>query len=588
MWLFLAACSSSQVDRPSPTTGCAPEDGDGDSYGGPEVCPGDPPGPDCDDTDPAIHLGAPERCNGRDDDCDGRVDEDLPGLLPFGGAAVYPDADVDGYGDDSRPIVACQPLPGTTTTVTGDCDDDDRDVNPGMYEVCDLVDDDCDGLVDEGLEAGFGSPTTWRDADGDGGGDPAIWSADCHAPGQGWIQNFDDCDDTDPALTGATCPATTVRPWDLATGGVLVTDSGSFGITDFYAPGDLDGDGRDDLVLALSERGDVLSGVDGPIDADGASTRVEGRYVFAGAASVGDVNGDGVGDAAFVFSELAAVFLGPFPLGDVAIEDGALTVAPTRPNSFYSGGPAGDGRFWVASMYGVTVIDATGTGAIDTDAGLAEITAEYIQPATADLDGDGWLELLVGAPMYRHDSQWSGALMVVPLDRTGTAPAEDAATTLLYGDGSGLVGLEVAVGADVDGDGLDDGLVSDGLRALLVCAPPAGDASLVPAADALIYPEATRYGWSDYQPLISLPGDLDGDGFGEIAVSVVPADGLPRGEVAVLPGPVRGTIDTSTAAAWVDGVESPSFLHAGDFDGDGAPSLAVLRPTGVYLVGPPF
>jgi len=34
-------------------------------------------GDDCDDTDPAVHVGAPERCNGVDDDCDGAIDEDF-------------------------------------------------------------------------------------------------------------------------------------------------------------------------------------------------------------------------------------------------------------------------------------------------------------------------------------------------------------------------------------------------------------------------------------------------------------------------------------------------------------------------------
>ena len=46
-------------------------DGDGDGFY-PESC-----GPDCDDEDALVYPGAPERCNGKDDDCDGIVDEDL-------------------------------------------------------------------------------------------------------------------------------------------------------------------------------------------------------------------------------------------------------------------------------------------------------------------------------------------------------------------------------------------------------------------------------------------------------------------------------------------------------------------------------
>ncbi len=95
-------------------------DGDGDGHAGLE-CGGD----DCDDTDPTVHGGAPEACNERDDDCDGEVDEDV-------------DPDRDGDGVDA---VECG---------GEDCDDLDPDVRPGVEEECNRVDDDCDGHVDEG------------------------------------------------------------------------------------------------------------------------------------------------------------------------------------------------------------------------------------------------------------------------------------------------------------------------------------------------------------------------------------------------------------------------------------------------------
>ncbi|MFQ5606612.1 MAG: MopE-related protein, partial [Candidatus Zixiibacteriota bacterium] len=83
-------------------------DGDGDGFG---VCV------DCDDTDPAVFPGAPELCDGKDNDCDGLVDG--------------PDADNDGV------TVAC-----------GDCDDNDPVVFLGAPELCDGKDNNCDGLVD--------------------------------------------------------------------------------------------------------------------------------------------------------------------------------------------------------------------------------------------------------------------------------------------------------------------------------------------------------------------------------------------------------------------------------------------------------
>ncbi|WP_343066738.1 DUF6531 domain-containing protein, partial [Dissulfurirhabdus thermomarina] len=65
--------------------GCLDADGDGFSALDPEACPG---GDDCDDADNATHPGAPEVCDGADNDCDGQVDEDIVHIEAFGGAAA--------------------------------------------------------------------------------------------------------------------------------------------------------------------------------------------------------------------------------------------------------------------------------------------------------------------------------------------------------------------------------------------------------------------------------------------------------------------------------------------------------------------
>lgn len=60
----------------------------------------------------------------------------------------YPDADEDGHGDENYPVDGCLQPPGHIPQ-GGDCDDSNPDVHPGVEEVCDMADNDCDGLLDE-------------------------------------------------------------------------------------------------------------------------------------------------------------------------------------------------------------------------------------------------------------------------------------------------------------------------------------------------------------------------------------------------------------------------------------------------------
>ena len=67
-------------------------------------------------------------------------------------------------------------------------------MNPDAEEVCNSVDDDCDGDTDEDVTLTF-----YRDSDNDGYGDPAATDIGCTAP-SGYVDNDEDCHDSDATL----------------------------------------------------------------------------------------------------------------------------------------------------------------------------------------------------------------------------------------------------------------------------------------------------------------------------------------------------------------------------------------------------
>ena len=230
------------------------EDSDGDGFGdehsfieGCEALDGYIPiGNDCDDVEPLINPAAEEVCNGVDDNCDGETDD-------LGLGTWYPDLDGDGYGDENLSIQGCSP-DETYVEQGGDCDDSIESgvfIFPGQEEICDEVDNDCDGEVDEGIGTIF-----FFDGDGDGFGSENVVQQSCFAP-ESYVAQPGDCDDFEMAVSPSALEICNGVD-DNCDG--LIDDSSSSDASVWYQ--DLDGDGygaEQNTLLSCSAPNGYLS-----------------------------------------------------------------------------------------------------------------------------------------------------------------------------------------------------------------------------------------------------------------------------------------------------------------------------------------
>ena len=536
---------------------------------------------DCDDTDPFIHPSRVEVCDFIDNNCDGLVDEDDPGLDVYTRVLFYEDIDGDGFGSDVELGEFCLSVdPGAV--VAGDCDDNDAEVFPGRLELPDAIDQNCDGettfhFVEDlpgivGLgSAGYtlGGSFSTADLDADGTLDLLLGQADA-GDGRGRIVIIDGGTSRDGSDAGAGTVVWTGGSTSDGLGTVLPIDAG-----------DLDGDGVDDLLVSIVADDDGSTGLVAVVDGasvagvleDVATWTWTGPAALAGEgfgghlAAVGDIDGDGLDDA-LVTADQASID---------GTRNGAVLLLPG--SSIGGTGEAGD-----------EVLIAGESTYHDFGSDLANV---------GDIDGDGVDEVFISAPGNYEDLFLQGVVYRIP----ATALADSSfslpdADRILGESVRSRLGTTHALG-DFTGDGYDDVLVvstehqSSGApagTAYLVYGAVSLDHTLaVGSVDARLINSQTEFsGSSQWAAAVSAPGDIDGDGKTDLLFGMPGADVVANysnnGVVAVYRGSgltgIHSTLDDADALLRGDSNRSAGsgLAPAGDIDGDGLPDAWIGTP----------
>ena len=409
------------------------------------------------------------------EDCDDRdPSRDQP-------STWYLDGDGDGVGKEA--MDGCEPPGDNWIATAGDCDDEDAAIHPAASETCNGVDDDCDGRVDEVDCAPQGDVTTegYEAVVGPEGLGQSLafgWTWAAGAPSTPtYPQGADEVLLGDgSSLEGG--PGFGVElTW--AAGQLLV--SADDGVVRAYEgilqTGTVDGDHVSDLdgwgdwvAVGDGEAGAAWL-VQGPLSGQSSIvTEVDAKGAFGHAVALGDLDGDGEPDLGVGAPETKWG-------GAVHLFDGAG--APWTVIEGNDGDDLGTGAL-LADLDGDGTTDLVATGAPDADVAvwlfLAPLAAEHADDAvawvagspmagrgesvtTVDLDGDGTLDLVVGAPRD------GGRALVFYGPFSGALTADARVLGPVEGDlGAAMVGLP--------GDEGDD---------LLVGAPGASRLFIVPA-----------------------------------------------------------------------------------------------------------
>ena len=396
--------------------------------------------------------------------------------------------------------------------------------------------------------------------------------------------------------------------------------------------GDVNGDGFDDVLVGAPERDNGQSdegqvflylGSAAGLAATPAWT-LDGNVAFAGLggtiAGAGDVNGDGyadvlIGDAGFTNGQSgegrAMLFLG---------SASGLSLSP----SWTVEGNQADGAFGVSVAgagdvngdgYGDIVIGAfmysngqpeegaafvyhgAASGPSTTAARVLDINQTFSQfgasvAAAGDVNGDGYADVIVGAPSYTNGEAGEGAAFLFPGSASGVVNTPqwtgegNQAPTPGFNDGTSM-GCSVATAGDVNGDGYADVIVGarnydvsikdEGVTFLFI----GGPAGL--STTHLLRPRGNQIN-AAFGGQVATAGDVNADGYSDVLASATNFDAGQTNEgrvflfagAAAMPGP---------AAQWTgeggaqDARYGEATASAGDVNGDGYSDILVGAPS---------
>ena len=463
-----------------------------------------------------VLLGCLVACNGPSDD-----PSDDSGWC--GGSALktfWQDVDGDGFGRGAN-TTQCE-APAGFVDNDSDCDDTNPAIRPGAEDVCNEVDDDCDGVTDPG------APVWYADSDGDDYGNPTISEVACERPGSAVLDDTD-CDDSNASVSpGAP---------EICDG--LDNDCDKATDEDF----DADGDGH--APIGACDAGD---------DCDDGNPNV-----FPGAPELCNDTVDNDCDG----EKSVCLFSGPYDLEDATAKRYADDANFDAGWKLEAADFDGDGKedlatscYYANGYHGgayVLLEPSSGIESMDEHGAFVAATAEQNEGARAigsgDVDGDDYDDLLMGGPDSPGDDV---ALVLGPITADTSWSAADWIATC---DDYNECGHGLDVG-DVDDDGYADSVVSSGewdeggvdAGALFVnFGPLSGEIELASDWDAKLLGAEAHIETGRY---VRAGADLDGDGVGDLmaTASYDNTGGASAGAVYMKLGPPDGTIDLGSDA----------------------------------------